>query len=216
MLRKISFLVKNRLLESRPNVRLINLSVFSELTRVDYPKQLTLIGLGVIKKPLYKKIISAPIFLSVLLISACSTNGGVESMTGTQSNSFAFPSVTATAGKAPEIGKLSGSAPTDLRTQDVIVGTGKTAIATSNLEVHYVLMTWSDGKVVQSSWDSGQTATFPLSGVISGWQQGIPGMKEGGRRLLIIPPALGYGASGSGPIAPNETLVFVVDLIKVS
>ncbi|NBU93183.1 MAG: FKBP-type peptidylprolyl isomerase [Actinobacteria bacterium] len=137
-------------------------------------------------------------------------------MTGTQSHSFSFPSVTATAGKAPEIGKLSGAAPTDLKTQDVIVGTGKTAIATSTLEVHYVLMTWSDGKVVQSSWDSGQTATFPLSGVISGWQQGIPGMKEGGRRLLIIPPSLGYGASGSGPIAPNETLVFVVDLIKVS
>jgi peptidylprolyl isomerase len=175
-----------------------------------------LIRLGVIKKPLNKKIFSAPILLSVLLISACSTNGGVDSMTGTQSSSFSFPSVTATAGKAPEIGKLNGAAPVDLKTQDVIVGTGKTAIATSTLEVHYVLMTWSDGKVVQSSWDSGQTATFPLSGVISGWQQGIPGMKEGGRRLLIIPPSLGYGASGSGPIAPNETLVFVVDLIKVS
>ncbi|MTA98218.1 MAG: FKBP-type peptidylprolyl isomerase [Actinobacteria bacterium] len=104
----------------------------------------------------------------------------------------------------------------DLVKKDVIVGTGQTAIATSTLEVHYVLMTWSDGKVVQSSWDSGQTATFPLSGVISGWQQGIPGMKEGGRRLLVIPPALGYGATGSGPIAANETLVFVVDLVKVS
>jgi peptidylprolyl isomerase len=77
-------------------------------------------------------------------------------------------------------------------------------------------MTWSTGQVVQSSWDGGQSFSTALSGVISGWQQGIPGMKEGGRRLMIIPPALGYGASGSGPIAPNETLVFVVDLIKVS
>ena len=137
-------------------------------------------------------------------------------MTGSPASSTVFPTVTATAGTPPQIGKLSGAAPTDLQMKDIITGTGQTAIATSTLEVHYVLMTWSDGKVVQSSWDSGQTATFPLSGVISGWQKGIPGMKEGGRRLLIIPPALGYGASGSGPIAPNETLVFVVDLIKVS
>ena len=175
-----------------------------------------LIGLGVIKKP-FKKLKFLPILISgLLLISACSTDGGVDSMTGSPATSTTFPTVTATAGTAPQIGQLSGSAPTDLQMKDIITGTGQTAIATSTLEVHYVLMTWSDGKVVQSSWDSGQTATFPLSGVISGWQKGIPGMKEGGRRLLIIPPTLGYGASGSGPIAPNETLVFVVDLIKVS
>jgi peptidylprolyl isomerase len=78
-------------------------------------------------------------------------------------------------------------------------------------------MAWSTGNLVESSWDSGQTATFPLSGVIAGWQQGIPGMKEGGRRLLVIPPDLGYGASGAGAaIGPNETLIFVVDLVKVS
>jgi peptidylprolyl isomerase len=175
-----------------------------------------LIGLGVIKKPLNKAKLSISILSTILLITACSTDGGVDSMTGTQSNETVFPTVTATAGTAPQIGQLSGAAPTDLQKKEIIVGSGKEAIATSTLEVHYVLMTWSDGKVVQSSWDSGQTETFPLSGVISGWQQGIPGMKEGGRRLLIIPPSLGYGASGSGPIAPNETLIFVVDLIKVS
>ena len=169
-----------------------------------------------INNPL-KKLTYVSLFVSVvLLISACSTDGGVESMTGTPSSSTLFPSVTANAGAAPQIGKPTGSAPTELQTKDIIVGNGKTAIATSTLEVHYVLMTWSDGKVIQSSWDSGQTATFPLSGVITGWQKGIPGMKEGGRRLLIIPPSLGYGASGSGPIGPNETLIFVVDLIKVS
>lgn len=153
---------------------------------------------------------------AVLLIAACSTDGGVESMSGNQSKSFTFPSVTNTPGSAPVIGALSGDAPATLQSKEIIAGTGAQAIATSTLEVHYVLMTWSTGQVVQSSWDTGQTATFPLSGVITGWQQGIPGMKEGGRRLLIIPPDLGYGASGSGPIAPNETLVFVVDLIKVS
>jgi peptidylprolyl isomerase len=59
-------------------------------------------------------------------------------------------------------------------------------------------------------------ATFGLNQVILGWQQGIPGMKVGGRRLLVIPPALGYGEAGGGPIGPNETLIFVVDLINIS
>jgi peptidylprolyl isomerase len=98
----------------------------------------------------------------------------------------------------------------------VIVGTGATAVATSTLTVHYTLMAWSTGKVVESSWTSGQPATFPLAQVIPGWQKGMPGMKEGGRRLLVIPPALGYGATGAGPIGPNETLIFVVDLVKVA
>ena len=169
-----------------------------------------------INKPLNKFKKVAALVSAVLFLSGCSTDGGVESMTGTSNTTTALPSVTATAGAAPQIGKPTGSAPTDLQIKDIFVGNGNTAIATSTLEVHYVLMTWSDGKVIQSSWDSGQTATFPLSGVITGWQKGIPGMKEGGRRLLIIPPAMGYGASGSGPIGPNETLIFVVDLIKVS
>jgi peptidylprolyl isomerase len=78
-------------------------------------------------------------------------------------------------------------------------------------------MAWSSGVLVQSSWDSGQTYTSPLSELIAGWQQGIPGMKEGGRRLLVIPPDLGYGSQGAGgAIGPNETLIFVVDLVTVS
>lgn len=168
-----------------------------------------------IKKQIKTGKIVAVLF-ALFFISACTTDGGVESMTGTQSKSIVFPSVTNTPGVAPVIGALSGEAPLKLETKEIIVGTGAQAIATSTLEVHYVLMSWSTGQVIQSSWDSGQTATFPLSGVISGWQQGIPGMKEGGRRVLVIPPDLAYGASGSGPIAPNETLLFVVDLIKVS
>lgn len=76
-------------------------------------------------------------------------------------------------------------------------------------------MAWSSGKIVESSWDSAGPATFALSGVIPGWQQGMPGMKVGGRRLLVIPPSLGYGAQGAGPIGANETLVFVVDVVGV-
>ena len=154
----------------------------------------------------------------LLLLAACSTDGGINPMTNsTQSSSASLPEVGGSKGSKPTISSPSGAAPKTLEQRDIFVGTGKEAVATSTLEVHYTLMAWSTGNLVESSWDSGQTATFPLSGVIAGWQQGIPGMKEGGRRLLLIPPDLGYGASGAGAaIGPNETLIFVVDLVKVS
>lgn len=132
-------------------------------------------------------------------------------------SSAALPTVTGAKGSKPQISAPTGTAPSSLQKSDIFVGTGKEAVETSILEVHYTLMAWSSGALVESSWDSGQTATFPLSGVIAGWQQGIPGMKEGGRRLLVIPPDLGYGAQGAGgAIGPNETLIFVVDLVTVS
>ena len=154
----------------------------------------------------------------LLLLAACSTDGGVNPMTSSaQSSSASIPEIGGLNGSKPTISAPSGDAPKNLEKKDIFVGTGKEAVATSILEVHYTLMAWSTGNLVESSWDSGQTATFPLSGVIAGWQQGIPGMKEGGRRLLVIPPDLGYGASGAGAaIGPNETLIFVVDLVKVS
>ena len=162
--------------------------------------------------------------LGVATLAGCTTDGGHPSnvkkinSTGAQKTmtNSNLPAVTGSAGSAPTIAAPHGSAPSALETQDVIVGTGATALATSTLTVHYTLMAWSTGKVVESSWTSGQPATFPLAQVIPGWQQGMPGMKEGGRRLLVIPPALGYGAAGAGPIGPNETLIFVVDLVKVA
>lgn len=126
------------------------------------------------------------------------------------------PVVTGAQGSKPSINPPTGQAPEKLETQDIFIGNGKEVLASSTLEVHYTLMAWSTGQLVESSWDRGETATFPLSGVIVGWQQGMPGMKEGGRRLLIIPSELGYGAQGAGTaIGPNETLIFVVDVIKV-
>lgn len=113
------------------------------------------------------------------------------------------------------LGKPKGQPPTALFSADIVKGGGATVAAGASVTVHYTLMAWSTGKVVESSWTTGQTASFPLSGVIKGWQDGIPGMREGGRRLLIVPPALGYGATAQGPIGANETLVFVVDLVKV-
>jgi peptidylprolyl isomerase len=140
--------------------------------------------------------------------------GGIN-MSGSGSGATVLPVVSAVAGEVPTISKPEGSAPTELTTKDIIVGTGKEVLPTSTLTVHYTLMAWSTGKIVESSW-SGQPATFPLAGVVEGWQKGLPGAKEGGRRLLILPPAMGYGATGSGPIGPNETLIFSVDIIGVS
>lgn len=126
-----------------------------------------------------------------------------------------LPTISAVAGEVPTISAPEGAAPTELTTKDIIVGTGKEVVATSTLTVHYTLMAWSTGTVIESSW-SGQPATFPLAQVVEGWQKGLPGSKEGGRRLLVLPPSMGYGEMGAGPIGPNETLIFVVDIIGVA
>jgi peptidylprolyl isomerase len=129
--------------------------------------------------------------------------------------SDSLPTVSANAGEVPTVSAPTGAAPSELTTKDIIVGTGAEVLPTSTLTVHYYLMTWSNGKVIESSW-IGQPATFPLAQVVEGWQKGLPGAKVGGRRLLVLPPEMGYGAAGAGPIGPNETLIFVVDIIGVS
>ena len=153
--------------------------------------------------------------LAVLAIAFASftTLGGDDTVSGSAAG---LPAVSGSAGEAPTITPPTGAAPTTLQTQDLIVGTGTEVLPTSTLTVHYTLMTWSNGSLVESSWNGGQPATFPLSGVIAGWQEGLPGAKAGGRRLLVIPADKGYGPNGSGPIGPNETLIFVVDIIAVS
>ena len=136
-------------------------------------------------------------------------------MSGSDSGATILPVVSAIVGEAPTISKPEGTPPAELTTKDIIVGTGAEVLPTSTLTVHYTLMAWSTGKIIESSW-SGQPATFPLAQVVEGWQKGLPGAKEGGRRLLVIPPDMGYGPSGAGPIKPNETLIFAVDIIKVA
>ena len=160
----------------------------------------------------------ALIVAPMILLTGCTTDGGINPMIDQNSNSSSsLPDVSGNKGAKPTISAPVSSPPSTLQKSDIFIGNGKEAIETSILEVHYTLMAWSSGVLVESSWDSGQTATFPLNGVIAGWQQGIPGMKEGGRRLLVIPPDLGYGSQGAGgAIGPNETLIFVVDLVTVS
>jgi peptidylprolyl isomerase len=124
-----------------------------------------------------------------------------------------------TFGTEPTVTVPPGAPPTQLETADLIVGTGATAKAGDSVTVQYVLATYSSGKVIQASWTS-QPFTFELGAgqVIKGWDEGVVGMKVGGRRELIIPPSLGYGATapqGASGIAANDTLVFVVDLLKI-
>jgi peptidylprolyl isomerase len=121
------------------------------------------------------------------------------------------------AGTAPTVIVPSGAPPTQLESADLIVGKGPAAAAGDSITVQYVLATYSARKVIQSSW-TGQPFQFTLGEgqVIPGWDQGVVGMEVGGRRELIIPPSLGYGAQSPGAgIAVNDTLVFVVDLLKI-
>ncbi len=104
---------------------------------------------------------------------------------------------------------------TALVTEDLVVGTGKEVVAADNVTVHYTGWLATDGTVFDSSVERGEPATFPLSGVIQGWQEGIPGMQVGGKRRLIIPADLAYGPSGTGGIPPNSALVFEVELLSI-
>ena len=106
--------------------------------------------------------------------------------------------------------------PGALEVEDLIVGEGDEASSGHHVEVHYVGVSWSNGTQFDASWDRGQTFQFRLGGgqVIQGWDDGVAGMRVGGRRRLTIPPHLGYGKQGAGGvIKPHETLVFVVDLV---
>ena len=134
---------------------------------------------------------------------------------GDNMSSNTLVQVTANAGEAPTITPPSGDAPTTLIIEDVIVGSGAEVVATSTLTLHYTLMKWSDGSILESSWSNGTPSTFQLSGLIQGWKEGLPGAKVGGRRLLVIPPALGYGAMAGHPLE-KDTLIFAVDIIAVS
>ncbi len=115
----------------------------------------------------------------------------------------------------PEIDFIEGPAPTVLVITDLVVGDGAEAVAGGQVEVHYVGVDFETGEQFDASWDRGATITFPLNGLIAGWQEGIPGMRVGGRRQLIIPPALAYGESSSGHRLGGRTLVFVIDLLGV-
>ncbi len=119
----------------------------------------------------------------------------------------------------PQVKTQKGAPPKQLVTNDLEEGSGAAAVAGDEVMVQYVGVNYKSGKEFDASWDRGEPFTFALGSgmVIPGWEEGIEGMKVGGRRELVIPPELGYGAAGSPPaIPPNETLVFVVDLEAIN
>ncbi|SDL39157.1 FKBP-type peptidyl-prolyl cis-trans isomerase [Tessaracoccus oleiagri] len=121
--------------------------------------------------------------------------------------------------KKPVVEIPDTDAPADLQLDDLTVGDGPEAKPGQRVQVHYVGVAWSDKKQFDASYDRGEPLTFVLGAgqVIQGWDQGIAGMKVGGRRRITIPPQLGYGQRGAGGvIKPNETLVFVCDLVGVA
>lgn len=116
----------------------------------------------------------------------------------------------------PEIDAPEGPAPDQLEIVDIVVGNGDEATPGATVNVHYLGVEYDSGEEFDSSWNRGQSINFPLTSLIAGWQEGIPGMKVGGRRQLTVPPHQAYGPAGSGHRLSGKTLVFVIDLLGVS
>lgn len=115
----------------------------------------------------------------------------------------------------PEIEFPGGEPPTDLQITDLVVGDGPEAKPGATVLVHYVGVDFESGDEFDSSWNRGEPIEFPLRGLIKGWQDGIPGMRVGGRRQLVVPPEQAYGPAGGGHRLSGRTLVFVIDLLAV-
>jgi len=156
--------------------------------------------------------------------SSTTTTGASPSATTTPVSTapigtVADPSAPGTFGTEPTISVPPGAPPTQLESKDLIVGTGPAAKAGDTVSVQYVGVAYSSGKVFDASWSRGQPFQFALGQgqVIAGWDEGVVGMQVGGRRELIIPPSLAYHATSPGPgIAANDTLIFIVDLVKIN
>lgn len=154
---------------------------------------------------------------AVLALAACgdddSSTESTESTETSTTKSSATPPQT-----KPQVTVPEGAPPQQLETREIVEGTGPEAKAGDQVTVQYVGVNYKNGEEFDASWDRGEPFSFSLGAgeVIPGWDQGVAGMKVGGRRELIIPPELGYGTTGSPPaIPPNETLIFVVDLLAV-
>src|SRR5829696_6623344 len=174
-------------------------------------------------RPMLRAVLILTAVVAVLAVSACgdddeSSAGADRQQTATQTEATPSPDALKDTSTKPEIPKPTGSPPRRLVKQDIVKGTGPGAKPGDTVTVNYVGVNFSNGEEFDSSWDSG--ATFPVQlgagMVIEGWDKGLVGIKKGGRRMLTIPPEMGYGAEGYPPdIPPNETLVFVVDAVSI-
>jgi peptidylprolyl isomerase len=184
-----------------------------------------------------RTLLAAGALCATILIAGCGSGGSSTITVGNENTadnsliragekaSASTPSPTTTTAKTPTSGPLSkepkvtppsGPAPTKLETKELITGTGAEAKAGDTVTVNDVGILYANGKQFENTFERKEPSTFALSGLIGGFSKGIPGMKVGGRRELIIPASLGYGKTGSPPkIPPNAPLVFVVDLLGV-
>ena len=161
--------------------------------------------------PLPRRLILLALACATLVVAGCGSDSEQPA------SSTPEPASTPVATK-PEITVPKGKAPKKLVVKDLKVGSGPAATAGKTVQVQYVGISFANGRQFDASWDRGEPFDFQLGAgqVIPGWDQGVEGMKVGGRRQLVIPPDLAYGKQGSPPaIAPNETLVFVIDLLSV-
>ena len=162
---------------------------------------------------------------SSLGLAACGSSSSSSTTTtgaSTTPSTYATvsdPSPAGTIGTQPTITVPPGTPPTQLEVKDLIIGTGPAAKAGDTVSVQYVGVAYSSKQIFDSSWSRGQPFQFALGRgtVIPGWEEGVVGMQVGGRRELIIPPSLAYGAQSPGSgIAANDTLIFIVDLVKIN
>jgi peptidylprolyl isomerase len=169
-----------------------------------------------------RALISTFALCALLAVAGCGSSGDSSSSstesTGSTSTSAEESTTPATKKTKPQVTVPKGAPPKQLVVKELEEGTGAEAKAGDEVTVQYVGVDYKSGKEFDSSWSRHEPFAFQLGvgQVIPGWDQGIEGMKVGGRRELIIPPELAYGEAGSPPaIGPNETLVFVVDLLAV-
>jgi peptidylprolyl isomerase len=161
-----------------------------------------------------------------LAVAGCGDDDSSPTGADTQSSGSAAPQSAAAQSGAeaskrtkPKVTVPEGSPPTELVEKDLIEGSGATAETGDEVTVHYVGVGQKTGKEFDASWNRNEPFSFSLGAgnVIPGWEQGVQGMKAGGQRELVIPPDLAFGKAGAPPtIGPNETLVFVIDLLKVN
>jgi peptidylprolyl isomerase len=154
---------------------------------------------------------------AALVLAACNGDDGADDAEGSAVTNEAGVQVDGSPQDKPEITVPDQDPPGELVIHDIVEGDGDEASEGASVTTHYVGVSWSTNEQFDASWDRGDPITFPLSGVITGWQEGIPGMRVGGRRLLVIPPDMAYGDNPppGAAIGPGETLVFVIDLEDV-
>jgi len=179
--------------------------------------------------------LAAALAAAALLLTACGSDGGDDPTVSAPSDSpvptvspqecareASLPPLTGTTDLSakPEVTVPDSPPPCELVTRDVVEGTGAEAVAGAQAEVKYVGVLYDSGEEFDSSWSRSADETLPFQlgapGIIPGFDQGVTGMKVGGRREVVIPSDLAYGPSGQGPIPPGATLVFVIDLVEIT